>query len=69
MYDKKKCEKCQYHAKMSGLLRFGYSAVCCDYLLKTRESCLKRNGEDIRGDNPKNCKLFVENKPFWFDEK
>ena len=58
MFDKNQCKKCMYHSTMG-------TETHCGYSLKTKKTCLKHNGKDIRGDNPKKCKLF---EPFWFDK-
>ena len=34
--------------------------VCCGYALHTMNTCLRRDGEDIRGEDPKKCKLYTK---------
>lgn len=69
-FDKKKCLKCKYHG-----LGVGYSVkasngtfkrVFCDYSGITDSTCLKPGPNhtviDLRGDDYKNYKLFVNEK-------
>lgn len=68
-FDKKLCAKCIYHQDRS---RLGFPLykktkggkmdvhyIHCNYCCITGETCIKRSGEDIRGDGPE-CNLFVE---------
>lgn len=63
MYNKKKCSMCKYRTS----IQHGYNAtdlrVCCGYSLKTNQTCLKANGEDIRGSDPNQCNLYEQGAP------
>ena len=59
MYDKTRCRSCKWRGWLGDNL-------ACLYSFKTFDTCIARNGdkvEDIRGDDPGNCKLYEKGKP------
>ena len=65
--DKNLCLKCQYHGYL-GSKSDSYgsnrnSNVMCDYAKYVKRTCLRKVGVDVidmRGTDPKHCKLFVK---------
>ena len=67
-FNKEKCLNCKYASvSTSYATSLGYRVkdkdgiiyyVMCDYACKTGETCLKKDGTDIRGDEYNNCKLY-----------
>jgi hypothetical protein len=55
MFNKIKCKKCKYSMNISG---FYSSKVFCNYCEIKNETCIKRDGTDIRGNNPNKCLLY-----------
>ena len=53
--DKKFCRKCIYH----GVGNISRSDIYCNYASIEGETCLKRDGSDIRGDGPE-CNLYSQ---------
>lgn len=63
MFNKEKCKKCKYHSIMSGSIM-----PICNYGYYHMKPCLRRGEKgtiiDIRGDDPDNCKAFVEGRHY-----
>lgn len=59
MFNKDKCKKCKYHAKVNCM-------ITCDYAIKSDNgACIKRKGKynvDTRGNDPNNCLLYESGK-------
>lgn len=60
MFDKKKCGECKYHTLFGHMGANINKNICCDYALKTGQTCLTKDGEDRRGNDPKHCKLYIK---------
>ena len=67
MFNKKRCEKCIYSMKYSGLQIMSRGkehedvGYLCGYCITTANTCLKSEGQkvaDIRGTDPDHCKLY-----------
>lgn len=69
MFDKSKCKQCKFHgyfgSKSGASYNSEYNHIMCDYAKYNKRTCLRKQGTsviDIRGDDPKNCKLFIKGR-------
>lgn len=67
MFNKKRCEKCEYGMKYSGIQVMSRgkehepNGYLCGYCILTNNTCLtveKGKVIDRRGEDPGNCKIF-----------
>lgn len=59
MYDKEKCRRCKYGAKIDRTDNF----IFCYYAIRTGKTAIIKDGDrikDARGSDKKNCLLFEE---------
>lgn len=59
----KKCAKCKYHGTILSRTLGNVKNISCDYAALAHEgTCITRSGEDKRGNDPDNCRLFEAGK-------
>lgn len=58
MFNKKKCAKCRFSMLGSTSGIQSHNNIICARSLVTGETCLKRDGTDIRGKDKDHCLCF-----------